>query len=99
MTVEDELYGLKSSRTGEYIHNKTADKMFEELGYVKITTIEDELKIAYKNKRGKTILFSKPLKRIGLIEDYKWFTLEELKAINKKVEELGWLDERKRNNK
>ena len=76
------------------IEEKEAMKSFKEENDNDLSRFDDFNSYSkFKIKREKTILFSKPLKRIGLIEDYKWFTLEELKAINKKVEELEWLDE------
>ena len=31
--ADDELFGLKSSRTGEYLHSESADELFEDMGY------------------------------------------------------------------
>lgn len=70
-----------------------ADKMFEELGYKK--SLDNKYEIEYYihdiyfmfDKEDKTIQ-----KRVEF--DYKCLakpiTMSELKAINKKVEELGW---------
>ena len=79
-----------------------ADKMFEELGYEKI--VEDSIYIQYEfegfymdnvpflneikfDLKGKTIL------KEYSNGDSQEITLQELQAINKKCEELGWLDE------
>lgn len=77
--------------------NKTADEMFEELGYetseklkngiVYLKEEEDEdIEISFidYDDYGKTVEVDKFSNLI---------TMQELQAINKKVEELGWLDE------
>lgn len=76
-----------------------ADKMFEELGYKKE---QDNNYILFEkellNKEVKTIVFNlnKALIDIRTEDDYYYQTIttvmnmQELKAINKKVEELGW---------
>ena len=66
-----------------------ADKMFEELGYRKLQSVGLQ-QCAYSNGKGKEIIISQS-KRIGLYGIYQWITLEELQAINKKCEELGWI--------
>lgn len=71
---------------------KTADKMFKELGYEDLSIFAKIPCIA---------IYAKNDKRIGFYDDktfdiYNYFdgteyvTMQELKAINKKVEELGW---------
>ena len=78
-----------------------ADKMFEELGYKKEQDnnyILFEKELLNKNKEVKTIVFNlnKALIDIRTEDDYYYQTIttvmnmQELKAINKKVEELGW---------
>ena len=74
---------------------KTADKMFEELGYEKIEDIRTNKGVIYSIKTGhgtyseyRTILFILETKRICTNE---YITMQELQAINKKVEELGWI--------
>ena len=68
-----------------------ADFMFKALGYEKW---EYEYEIGYRGK--KDIVFNKPRKDIivGDLDDYYQpaaaFTMAELKAINKKCQELGW---------
>ena len=71
---------------------KTADELFEELGYKKLQPIGLQ-QCAYTNGRGKEIIINQ-YKRIGLYGNYQWVTLEELKAINEKCKEMGWLDEK-----
>lgn len=72
--------------------NKTADEMFEELGYEDLSN-----NIVF----GCICLYGKYDKRIGFYNDKtfdiyncidgtEYVTMQELKAINKKVEELGW---------
>lgn len=72
---------------------KTAKEMFEELGYKPFG--KNSKYICYRNKAsfiefdldGKCILTNKPSTTFNHI------TLKELQAINKQVEELGWLDD------
>ena len=83
---------------------KTADEMFEELGYEKQ---EDKYRIEYFLKQNythfvvtKRIAFYKVEKDICLeqwnvtegIEISTNITMQELQAINKKVKELGWYE-------
>ena len=74
-----------------------ADKMFEELGYIKIKQI-NELRIVYRDtKHKKNIVFfinkkigKENSNNVGVSGMYEWFTMQELQAINEKVKELGW---------
>lgn len=72
---------------------KTADKLFEELGYKKIRN--DENKVIYENeKKSKFILFNKEEKAVEVSAEYGLSELiytNELQAINKKSQELGWI--------
>lgn len=76
---------------------KTADEMFEELGYEKFYSINnidnvpndicyctDEFKIKF-NMIYKAIDFEKKKAH------YSSITMQELQAINKKCQELGWI--------
>ena len=63
MNADDELFGLKSSRTGEYLHSESADEMFEKLGYKKYTSDD-------------CILFMKDLFQITFIIPNKTFITE-----------------------
>lgn len=67
-----------------------ADKMFEELGTIKTET---ESFITYTGKINKSarILFDKNDETI-IFENFNSITTQELQAINKKVEELGWIE-------
>lgn len=73
---------------------KTADEVFEELGYEKI--IESNVRIDYE-KEGqffdKEIVFGL-IDKIVCVElgtgESANINVQELQAINKKVEELGW---------
>lgn len=77
----------------------SAKEMFEELGYIE--TEDDKFFLKYYRKcklhHDKEIKFHKLDKTITVKDDnginYRWFNLKELKAINKQVEELGWLGE------
>lgn len=71
------------------MEEKTADELFKELGYKKITT---DLEIKYRNNIGE-IRFWEPTKAvIKQDEDGRYLSIkmQELQAINKKVGELGW---------
>ena len=74
-----------------------ADKMFEELGYEKI--IENNIKTLYE-KEGhywdKEIGFDLIDKQITVemsTGESEHITMQELQAINKKIEELNWCNE------
>lgn len=75
----------------EDIKEKTADKMFEELGYVKSLTKQ----VAYlKNNNTEFILFINDKKGVCIHKEgteYPAFTMQELQAINKKCKELKWI--------
>ena len=69
---------------------KSADEMLEELGYKK--NFEDKYRANYENNGFETIInFDKEYKDVRVYNN--GFDMQELQAINKKVEELGWLDE------
>ena len=66
-----------------------ADKLFEELGYK--LKFEDKISFIFENReKGRYITFMKDNKTLMLPCE---LTMQELQAINKKCEELGWLDE------
>ena len=69
---------------------KTADEMFEELGYTNVR--QNEYWIVYKGKE-KDIDFSLRYKTIVLENEKKSkkLTMQELQAIYKKCEELKWI--------
>ena len=81
---------------------KTADQMFEELGYEKIVEHEFKLPDDYDDGVTELILYRDEVKGLEIEiwndrtisktsnYDVSYLTIEELKAINKKVEELGW---------
>lgn len=68
-----------------------ADKMFEKLGYRKLQTIGNQ-QAAYTNYVGKQVIFNQFSfeNRVSLYGTYQWLDMQELEAINKKCEELGW---------
>ena len=78
---------------------KTADKMFLKLGYEKIN--DDEYGVIYEKGTStrNRIIFKRTNKTVCSIlidEDYEWndameIDMQELQAINKKAEELGWI--------
>ena len=73
---------------------KTADKMFEELGYEKYESSKHIGYYQYDEKSNTIcILFIKDKKAIALRYDGSnapAITMQELQAINEKVKELGW---------
>lgn len=67
-----------------------ADRLFEELGYEKTIKFKE---IVYE-KEDKVITFYLDKKNITCTNFYDGFEsidMQELQAINKKVEELGWI--------
>ena len=86
--MKDKGYELLLSLEKE----KTADEMFEELGYK--LKYQDTNNICYRNSYESHIYFRKNDKTIDLAgrnNTNKIIKLEQLQAINKKCEELGWL--------
>ncbi len=78
---------------------KNADDMFKELGY-RIIEFKSDTYIVYGYKKRlmgdlieHTITFRMSPKLV-LFDGIKGFGVEELKAINEKCKELGWLNER-----
>lgn len=70
---------------------KSADKMFEELGYEKK---QNEQWLVYTNdilQRDIDINLNRQTIEVNNGHESSLFTMQELKAINKKCEELGWL--------
>lgn len=67
-----------------------ADKMFEELGYKKFEGLRT---IDFYNDNG-LIQFDKACKQIHINknEETDFITMQELQLINKKVEELKWIN-------
>lgn len=78
---------------------KTAKEMFEELGYELIEETNYDIvfqigtKYIYSGVKIDFDLDTHQVKFEFLMEKHRWFEIEELQAINKQVEELGWLDE------
>ena len=74
---------------------KTADEMFEKLGYEKHFEHHDDWNTTIYNDDSTSIEFTSD-KEILLTRriDYKTVILgmQELKAINKKCKELGWIE-------
>lgn len=81
-------------------NKKSADELFKELGFEKVIDNEKEVKYQYKNIiMGDKIEHTIQIAKIGkIIFSYRddnnhqvmGLSKKELKAINKKVEELGW---------
>lgn len=72
---------------------KTADELFEALGYIKIR--DDERFIKYRKSHDNDyIVIDKETKDFIKNFDFAYWkaiNMQELQAINKKVEELGWI--------
>lgn len=66
-----------------------ADKMFEELHLNK--EIDNNMYKIYGDEES-SIIFDKQ-ERVIEIQNLRYFDLKLIEAINKEVEELGWLDE------
>lgn len=64
-----------------------ADEMFEELNLKK--EIDNNRYEIYGNEKS-SIIFDKQKRKIE-IQNLRYFDLKLIKAINKKVEELGWI--------
>ena len=94
---------LKATRILNGADKKTADEMFEELEYKKTEDIY-EIRYSYTDKKenynNTDIVFYKRYKQIETYlpeyrndfeSDSAVLTMQELRAINKKCEELGWI--------
>lgn len=91
MIKNDEDYLIKRTYTNYGGRKMCADEMFEELGYEKQNNPEKEIK--YIKNEFHIIRFWKPSQQIIKQDEqglYMGITMQELQAINKKVEELGW---------
>lgn len=73
------------------IETETADEMFKKLGYLKLSDLSNKIKTVYRNNKGKHIQFNHLVKRVSFEGTCRWIDMQELKAINKKCEELGWI--------
>jgi hypothetical protein len=75
---------------------KTADELFQELGYEikKSTTVHRYRLYNADDILAIHISFNLKTKRINIVCEKEALDMQELKAINKKVEELGWKLER-----
>lgn len=75
---------------------KTADELFEELGYKKknLDIIFSRFWEEWENEDlAKTFSFNTEYETIDITDENRYgITMQELQAINKKVEELGWMD-------
>ena len=65
-----------------------SEEMFEKLGYKKVQLGSSGYIDYERNIDDKYFGFDLALKEIGVCDDY--IAMEELKAINKQCEELGW---------
>ena len=84
---------------------KTADEMFKDLGYLKLDGIENfYTKVSVAGRKQKDISFDDVAKDFITIYLTKYneclnlgtnqivLSIKELQAINKKCEELGWIE-------
>ena len=95
---------LEATRRLNGTKRLTADEMFEELGYKKMA--EHKFIEPVNGEVIELILYRDDVQRLDIEfwndksiskmrnYDVSYITMQELKAINKKVKELGWLDER-----
>ena len=92
---KEELEATRKMQSSTETAEKTADEMFDELGYIK--DINNDYEIEYR-RSDIYINFDKTKKEFSKGIEYdnyygvKQITMQELKAINKKVKELGWND-------
>ena len=72
---------------------KTADEMFEELGYTVKNGTGAMIYCEYYNKKTEDIIQFWGDKTISKYneDETDYITIQELQAINKKCEELGWM--------
>ena len=68
-----------------------AEEMFGKLGYKKVGLSSSERLVYERFEDDNFFSFDLALKEIGVCDDY--IAMEELKAINKQCEELGWKHE------
>lgn len=71
------------------LQEKTADEMFEEIGYIK-DDIGNEI-IYQKNNHEICFYLDRHTFDCGCGIGREFIAMQELKAINKKCKELGWL--------
>ena len=86
ITINDEVISVSEKE-------KTADELFEELGYEKIRNNKDFE--VYRKNDYNIIDFERNDKRVYKSARYDTtsdgITMKELQAINKKCQELGWI--------
>lgn len=75
---------------------KTADEMFEKLGYKKrnLDIIFSRFLEEWENEDlAKTFSFNTEYETIDIIDENRYgITMQELQAINKKCQEKGWIE-------
>lgn len=88
ITINDEEISVSEKE-------KTADEMLEELGYKKknLDIIFSRFWEEWENEDlAKTFSFNTEYEIIDITDENKYgITMQELQAINKKVQELGWI--------
>lgn len=86
ITINDEVISVSEKE-------KTADELFKELGYKKQYENESIYYYMDIDLKDNYIVFEtgyKSFAKISCYHDAGDITMQELQAINKKVEELGW---------
>lgn len=99
---DDTDYQIEREESIEY-EEKTADEIFEKLGYKKMA--EHKFTEPVNGEVIELILYRDDVQRLDIEfwndksiskmcnYDVSYITMQELKAINKKCQELGWIDE------
>ena len=85
---KEELRATKNMQSSAETAEKTADEMFEELGYIKQEFLGD----SFYNKGNIQIVFDFQKNKV-IIHEKNILEPKLIKAINKKCFELEWLDE------
>ena len=96
-TCQVEKRGCGGCFYEEKYGEKTADEMFEELGYNKKQVTDEFIvyskkELKYKSQKEWEICIDfNCYDKYLMLKNKSYFCLEELQAINKKVEEMGWI--------
>lgn len=87
LDCEQEKMGCKGCAYEKDI--KTADEMFEELGFIKIGNFKDDRFIVYQNEINMSIQFDKQEKSV-IFEGFNAMRKKDIELFQIKMEELEW---------